>query len=113
MLPKVVVIDDEELILNILASYLKKEYEVLKFISPQEALAKAPWSEVKAVVCDFYMPEMTGQEFSKALNQQNNVPVILMSGSHVQDHEKEGFKACIKKPFKPQEIQALVKKVIE
>lgn len=32
MLPKIVVIDDEELILNILSSYLKKEYEVLKFI---------------------------------------------------------------------------------
>jgi len=73
--PTVVIVDDEEMVLTSLSSFLSLEtdYNVVTFISANDALAYVEKNPVDLVVSDYLMPEMDGISFLakvKAVNPQ-------------------------------------------
>ena len=64
------------------------------------------------VVTDIRMPDMTGLEAAAAVNREQQVPVILVTGHHDADflrHAGEGYvMACLSKPIKPVDLQAAI-----
>jgi DNA-binding response OmpR family regulator len=111
---KILVIDDEPLICEIVSTYLKKSAEVVKFNSVENALNYLQNNSVDLIISDFYMPECSGLEMVEKLRiNKNSTPVLLMSGSHVQVDEISKFTAYIKKPFSPKALQEKVLSIIK
>ena len=81
--PKVLLVDDEEMILTSLESFLtlETEYEVHPFLSPFEALEYAKENDVSLVVSDYLMPEMDGISFLAQVKElKPNVTRIILTG---------------------------------
>lgn len=81
--PKIVIVDDEELVLISLSSFLslETEYEVTTFTSAEEALKHLENSDVDLVMSDFLMPEMDGISFlSEVRKLKPEIPRIILTG---------------------------------
>jgi len=85
----------------------------------QEALAmlEKEWADV--ILSDVRMPEMDGYAFLKALLEQNlasRAPVVMVTTEGREERIDElmglGAKACIKKPFKPEQIKKTLMEVL-
>lgn len=70
--PRLLLIDDERLIIRSLTRMLRADADVVAFQQPREALASlAADADFDGVLCDLMMPEMTGMAFCDALAAQN------------------------------------------
>jgi len=92
-------------------AYLKKIAVCHKFSNALEAAEKLNDINPDIIISDFYMPEMSGFEFVSKIRIFSQVPVVLMSGSHVEDDLKKTFTYFLKKPVNIKEIQELVLKL--
>lgn len=80
---RVVIVDDEAMVTDSLASFLSLELDVepITFNDPTEALAYIREHEVDLVLSDFLMPEMDGIKFLiEARNNRPGVPRVLLTG---------------------------------
>ena len=114
---RVLVVDDEELLLKLTTKILEKAgYVVQTAASGEEALAifEAAPEDFDVVILDVSMPGMGGQRcFEKMLEIHSNARVIISSGyaldGKMQDTLDLGAKGFLPKPFKRQEILATVR----
>lgn len=81
---KILVVDDEEEILNLLEKKLLKEnYKVLKAATAQDALQKAKKLSPQLILMDIALPDMEGPEAVRLLFEDSStkdIPVIFLSG---------------------------------
>jgi DNA-binding NtrC family response regulator len=117
MKKNILVIDDEEIFLDLIKSYLEtKNYEVTTSLSGQHILKLLFAKRYDAVLLDVWMVDKSGVEILKEINKANpKLPVIMMTGytaSSLEDSLK-GLNAAgfVTKPFKLAELGALVAKV--
>lgn len=81
--PTIVIVDDEEMVLRSLSSFLSLEtdYNVRTFISPHEALDFVKNNEIDLVVSDYLMPDMDGLKFLELVKREKpEVPRIILTG---------------------------------
>ena len=81
--PRIVIVDDEELVLTSLSSFLslETEYNVTTFTSAEKALKHLENSEVDLVMSDFLMPEMDGISFLAEVRKlKPEIPRIILTG---------------------------------
>lgn len=116
---KILIVDDEQMMLNILNFYISKqlnseEFSIIAFTNPIEAYEFVKSNTVDCIITDFFMPEMTGLELAEKVKLHNEkIPIILMSGSHLNEEEKGLFNAFLHKPFQPNDIVNLIKEKIK
>ena len=80
---RVVIVDDEEMVVTSLSSFLSLEtnYDVRTFTSVGEALLFIQKNEIDLVMSDYLMPEMDGITFlSKVRDLYPQVPRIILTG---------------------------------
>lgn len=81
---RVLVVDDERLILNALSRMLSSQHEVVTAVTATEALARIKLGESYDVIfCDMMMPNLSGAEFHSALRQLSPSlagKVVFMTG---------------------------------
>ncbi|XYH97025.1 response regulator [Sorangium sp. So ce1128] len=98
---EVFVVDDDPALVDSLTDLLSDEgYRVQGFTRPREALDRlARGARPRAVLLDYVMPDMTGEEFLTALAAAGvDVPVLLLSG--VSEPSVRGSVAgVLAKPF--------------
>ncbi|MGB9638068.1 MAG: response regulator [bacterium] len=119
---KILVLDDEPNITNLVSSILELEgYESLKANSVKEALEilDKNWKDIKIMICDYKMPEMDGLEFIKQVRQNplyNNIDILMLTAIDTYETIKQsallGVKDYIIKPFEPQEIIEAIERLI-
>ena len=81
--PTIVIVDDEEMVLTSLSSFLSLEtdYEVVTFTKAPEALDYIKDHRIDLVISDYLMPEMDGITFlGKVKNMQPNATRIILTG---------------------------------
>jgi CheY-like chemotaxis protein len=80
---KILVVDDEAAIRDVLAAYLQEHgHHVVSAANGREALKIFAQGEWDLVMTDGLMPEMSGSEFAHEIKKQDaNVPIFLVSGS--------------------------------
>ncbi|MBR1415350.1 MAG: response regulator transcription factor [Prevotella sp.] len=120
MNPKILVVDDEQDLCDILRFNLEAEgYEVLTSTSGEEALAiisrqHADGSPFHLLLLDVMMPGMSGFELAQQLRGQ--VPVIFLTAKDTEDDVLRGFHLgaddYIAKPFSLKQVLARVKAVL-
>lgn len=119
MAKKILIIDDEELIIKSLTRLLEKiGYEVFIAKNGEDAMVLSEEEAFDLIIADIRMPGMNGVETVKSIyddkqkKQQNNAPVIFITGHADDDIEKAAKKLCpndyIYKPF---DIDNLLKKI--
>ena len=79
----IIIVDDEDMVLTSLSSFLslETEYEVKAFTSAKKALEYIKDNDIDLVVSDYLMPEMDGISFlAKVKKEKPNVPRIILTG---------------------------------
>jgi len=102
----ILVIDDEEEICNILDRFFLREGHMVKAVSNgAEAIELAKRGDFDLMICDLTMPDVTGHDVIKVLNELDKVPKIGISKGSIDDYsstEVNALKAdfIINKPFR-------------
>lgn len=114
MSDKILVVDDEYDIADLLELYLKNEnYTVYKFYSAKEALACIESTELDLAVLDIMMPDMSGFELCRKIREKYTFPVIMLTAKDEQADKITGLTLgaddYVTKPFLPLELIARVK----
>jgi len=115
---KVLVVDDEELIREVLKEYLENDkYEVIEAGNGEEAIAKAKENDINLIIMDIMMPKMDGFSAVKEIQKFKSVPTIMLSARGEEYDKLLGFDLGIDdyvtKPFSPKEVMARVKAVLK
>jgi len=82
MSKKILVIDDDKQIVNLISSILSDQnYEVVTASDGSEGLKKVEANIFNLIICDFNLPIISGAEFLKEIEKRGvKVPVIIISG---------------------------------
>lgn len=115
--PVVMIVDDEEMILESLSSFLgfETDYELLTYQSPREALKILNSKPVDLVISDFLMPEMNGLQFLKEVkNIYPDVPRIILTGYADKENainaiNEVGLFQYIEKPWDNENLKLIVR----
>lgn len=118
--PVIMVIDDDPTILNSLVSVLRDEYGVRPFTSGRMALDYLARKRPDLILLDYRMPDMTGFEVLKALQdnpQTREIPVIFLTGSIDSESEADalqhGAVDYIAKPIRARLLHTRVRLQLE
>jgi DNA-binding NtrC family response regulator len=119
MRPKVLVVDDEVIVLRSCRAVLEAEgCEVLSAGSVAEALPVITAQVPVLLLVDVKMPVQDGMYLMRRLNELGlGLPVVVMSGystaETIQEAQSLGAVAFISKPFTPDELADTVRSVLE
>ncbi|RMF06377.1 MAG: response regulator [Candidatus Neomarinimicrobiota bacterium] len=116
---RVCVVDDETPIVELLSTFFEeKGYAVSGFTNPGEARSFLEREQVDVVFTDLKMPEVTGLDIVDTVNlHQQDALVVIFTGYASIDSAiralQQGVYDYIRKPFKLEEIQAVLNRAVE
>lgn len=116
---RVLIVDDEELIRNIIKNYCLNEgfliYEASNGIEALDAIKK--YNDIDIMILDIMMPKMDGYTAYQEIKKITNVPTIILSARGEEYDKLMGFDLgaddYITKPFSPKELIARIKAVLK
>lgn len=106
---RVLVIDDEHLLLKAVARLLSRQHEVVTVSSGEEGLVCLANSSFDGILCDLHLVGMDGEAFVAALAPSTAAKVVFMTG--FLDPDARPSRPVLEKPFSPQEIFAALEEV--
>jgi DNA-binding NtrC family response regulator len=117
----IVIVDDEEMVLTSLSSFLslETEYTIKTFISGKEALEFIKKNNVDLVVSDYLMPQMDGISFLiKVREIKPEVPRIILTGyadkeNAIKAINEVGLFQYIEKPWDNEDILIIFRNGLE
>ncbi len=121
MVKKILLVDDEELVLRSVGKLLQKQgHDVVMARSGEEAISFVQKENIDLVVLDVRMPHMNGIEAVKAIRQfhkkvgRKTIPEILITGHADENLMKEAealnVADCLYKPFDIRDFLTCVNK---
>lgn len=111
---KILVVDDESDIRNIVSIYLENNgFEPIQAESGEKALELLESRNIDLAILDVMMPDMDGITLCIKIREKNNIPIIMLSAKDA-DMDKvigltSGADDYIAKPFNPIELLARVR----
>ena len=108
---KVLVVDDDDLVLELANDALSGEFEVTVAATPAEALEAVEANDFAVICSDFRMPGMDGVALLDRVAQRlPAMRAVLLTGSDVEAAKasRSAF-AVLTKPFRPSELLGLVR----
>lgn len=114
MSDKILVVDDEVEIADLIETYLKSEnYSVHKFYSSREALECIRTTEFDLAVLDIMMPDIDGLTLCQRIRDNYTYPIIMLTAKDGDMDKITGLTLgaddYITKPFLPLELIARIK----
>ncbi|MGM0878429.1 MAG: response regulator transcription factor [Bacillota bacterium] len=113
---RVLVIDDEWNMRNLLKIHLSPHFEVEEASSGVEALGVLQKEKVKLVILDLMMPEMDGWQVSKKIRETSQVPILMLTARGDIKDKVQGFTVgaddYLVKPFNVEELLVRAKALI-
>src|SRR5512143_1003931 len=117
MAKKILIVEDEKDIRDLLEHYLKKEgYEVQTSKDGQTGLEKASKEKPDLVILDLMLPRMDGLEICRRLRSQPataDLPIIMLTAKTEETDRIVGLEMgaddYVTKPFSPREVLARIK----
>ena len=114
---KILIIDDEELLVKGIRYNLQNEgYEVVTGSNGEEAVRLAADPEVSLIVLDVMMPVMDGLEACRRIRGFSDVPIIMLTAK-TEDMDKllgfdQGADDYLTKPFNILELKARIRALL-
>lgn len=103
---RILVVDDEREISDLVELYLQNEnYTVYKFYSAREALACIQTTELDLAILDIMLPELSGFTLCQKIRERYTYPVIMLTAKDAETDKITGLTLgaddYITKPFRP------------
>lgn len=116
--PRILIVDDEVEITEILADLLSEEYECSRAGSAEEALSRLQESEFQLVISDITMPGMSGLDMIPHVKELTpDTVVVMISGMQTVESAigalRLGAFDYLMKPFDLRQVEAVVKRALE
>lgn len=115
MKPRILLVEDNKELLEVITEELHDDYEVLKAADGMQALKVLSTEAIQLVISDVMMPVMDGFELCKEIKsnfEYSHIPVILLTAKNTLQAKIEGLSlgadAYIEKPFETEYLQAHV-----
>ncbi|MDG5788964.1 response regulator transcription factor [Evansella sp. AB-P1] len=114
---KVLVVEDDSNISNLLQLYLEKEGYIVIFSSDgEEGLSKYYDENPDFVILDIMLPILDGWEVCREIRKDRNVPILMLTGNGEGYDKVKGLNLgaddYVVKPFDPKEIVARIKAIL-
>lgn len=114
MSDKILIVDDEAEIADLIEVYLNSEdYTVFKFYSAKEALECISTTELDLAILDIMLPEIDGFTLCQKIRSKHTYPIIMLTAKDEEIDKVKGLTLgaddYITKPFRPLELIARVK----
>lgn len=114
---KILVVDDEKDIRDLLEIYLRNDgYDVIKASGGAEALDIVSNEKVDLVILDIMMPGIDGMEVCKAVRKKLNIPIMMLSAKSENMDKIQGILTgaddYMVKPFDPLELTVRIKALL-
>lgn len=116
---KILVVDDDADILDLLEATLEREFTVVKASKGSEALAKIKKESPNLLILDYMLPDLSGTDICKTLRKDPfslNLPILMLTGKGEVEDKVRGLGAgaddYMVKPFAPEELLARVNMLI-
>ncbi|MCH8128025.1 response regulator [candidate division KSB1 bacterium] len=118
---KIVIVDDEDMVLTSLNSFLalETEYEVSTFTSAKNAIEYIKENDIDVVISDYLMPEMDGMSFLAEVKKINpQIPRIILTGyadkeNAIKAINEVGLFQYIEKPWDNADLLIIIRNGIE
>ena len=116
---KILIVDDEKMMLKMATRILSKTYEIIGATSGAEAIELFRAERPDMVLSDLLMPEMDGYTLHRKLQElsEEPVPIMFMTADESDESESRGFEIgaadYIRKPLKPDLLRRRVDNIIE
>ncbi len=115
---KVLVVDDESLIRDVIKEYLNIDgFEVQEATNGEEAVTLALQNDYNLIIMDIMMPKKDGYQAVKEIRKAKDVPILMLSARGEEFDKLFGFDIgvddYVTKPFSPKELVARVKAIIK
>jgi serine phosphatase RsbU (regulator of sigma subunit) len=115
--PTIVIVDDEEIVLQSIGSFLELEtdYEIKTFVSPKIAMDELIKQPIDLVISDFLMPEMNGLQFLKKVKElYPEIPLVLLTGyadkeNAIKSINEIGLFQYLEKPWDNEQIKMIIR----
>jgi cyclic di-GMP phosphodiesterase len=116
--PRILIVDDEVEITEILADLLSEEYECTRAGSAEEALSLLQEGEFQLVISDITMPGMSGLDMIPHVKELSpDTVVVMISGMQTVESAigalRVGAFDYLMKPFDLRQVEAVVKRALE
>jgi DNA-binding response OmpR family regulator len=113
----ILVVDDEEKIRDVIASYLIKEgFRVKEAATGNEAMHALQNQTVDLVILDLMLPDMEGELVCQSIRQFNSVPILILTAKASENNRIKGLSIgaddYLTKPFDPREVVARVRAIL-
>ncbi|MBU5266895.1 response regulator transcription factor [Virgibacillus proomii] len=106
---KVLIVDDEEVIREVLAAYFEKEgWNIIFATNGLEALKQIKEENPNIIILDLMLPDISGEEVCRLTRKDNDVPIIMLTAKSAEDDIINGIVIgaddYVTKPFSPREV---------
>jgi len=114
---KILVVDDEKKIVDIVKAYLERDgYRVIVAYDGRLALQMARSESPDLIVLDLMLPEVSGWDVCRTLRTESNVPIIMLTALDDDSDKIVGLELgaddYVVKPFNPKELVSRVRAVL-
>ena len=114
---RILVVDDERVVTEVVERYLRLEgFDVALASDGAEALRIAAEWLPDLIVLDLMLPEVDGLEVCRQIRQESQVPIIMLTARGTETDRVVGLELgaddYVVKPFSPRELVARIKSVL-
>lgn len=114
---KIVVIDDEPSVQEVVRGYLEKDgYHVFVAGNGRDGLALAERTKPGLIVLDLMLPDIAGEEICREIRSRSDVPILMLTAKAGEDERVGGLAIgaddYLTKPFSPRELVARVRAIL-
>lgn len=119
---KVLAVDDDEDILELVKETLQREnISVITAKTGEACFKRVETSKPDLIILDFDLPDIPGDKIYRVLKKDkstSHIPVMILTGSRISDNDmvfgfREGVCEYIIKPFEPKILAARVKNIFQ
>lgn len=117
MAERILIVDDEPNLLNVVEDYLKKQgYEV--YIALRGSQAMDLFREVTPdfLILDLNLPDISGEELCRTIRLTSDVPILMLTAKTSEDDKVRGLSLgaddYLTKPFSPRELVGRVQAIL-
>jgi len=116
-MPRILVVDDEPQIVDLLRSYLRRDgFTVEQAADGEAALAAFGRLRPDLVILDLMLPKVDGREVCRRIRDASHTPIIMLTARDEETDKLLGLELgaddYITKPFSPREVVARVRAVL-
>lgn len=114
---KILVVDDEHKIVEIIKAYLEKDgYQVIAAYDGKSAINSVSAQKPDLIILDLMLPEISGWDVCRSIRKYSEVPIIMLTARDEVTDKIVGLEMgaddYVTKPFDPKELVSRVRAVL-